>query len=595
MDSQTVELWSLKASKDVVDYVEELRGRQAAKPNRKRAVIYVRKSRILKDAVHYSPEIQEKACRARAEKEGWDIVDVIVDLDKSGRNSKREGIQQVLYLVKSGQVDFVVAHYLDRSFRNNNSFFQFQALLQKYGVDFVSVSEPFDTRTFTGRLLAALMATLAEQPVLAASERGRTAKKARFNHGLHNGGYRLGYCNGLCSTCTDPNGKGYCPQVGKPDRVESQRGRIQVPHPIEKHAVRLIISLCSQGMSDREIAGEINSHIYQLPDGLRVQFRTKGVPGSYPPGKFSRDTVREVVRNPFYVGLVARYPTAPLSMADDLEHPNSIHSTVKHRRIPVEFVQGKHEPLYPLNIWQANQKLRKTKKRVPVVDGQPRRVYLLSGVGRCHICYENDHRQVSLRGSINGSGRPVYRCAALIDRSMVRRKKGPGISADVEDDPSFQKLIQSHHHYAIPGELVERQVTELIKGLQIPPDWHERILAYYLSDEGMSEFERKGYGLRNEMEREKEMFRSGLSDKLIFEQEALRIVDQLNSLRPAACPDAARILPLLENWPFIWEKMNGLERRAILALVYGGLYFDNSGVLQKAEIYPPFDRLISTS
>ncbi len=591
----TSDFWKISTPKELMEYMQQFEGEQAPDPDRKRVVIYVRKSRILKDATHYSPEIQEQACRARAEKEGWEVMDVITDLDKSGRNSKREGIQKVIRMVKTGQVDFVIAHYLDRSFRNSNSFFAFQGLLQRYGVDFVSVSEPFDTRTFLGRLTASIMASMAELPVLAASERGRAAKKARFKRGFHNGGYRLGYCNSLCSTCTDPNGKDYCPLFGGPDRVESQRGRIQVPHPVEQHLVRLIVSMYRQGRSDREIAAEINAHIYQLPGGQRVQFRTKGVPNSYPPGKLSRDTVREIVRNPFHAGWVATYPTAPLSMADDLENPERIRTPVKDRRTPKDFVPGNHEPLYPFDVWKANQQLRRSKKRVLVVAGQPKRVYLLSGTGRCHVCYENDHREVALRGSINGSGKPVYRCAALIDRAILRRKNGAGVDISLESDEAFQTLMDKHDHFAIPGDLVERQAVDLVKRLQIPPEWHERILAYYLSDEGMSEFERKGYGLRKEIERVRELFLAGHIDRLEFNQEALRIGEQLKSLKPAARPEAVRILPLLKDWPSIWEKMNGLERKAIIGTMFGGLYFEKQGILQRASLYPPFDCLLSAT
>jgi len=592
MNTSANDYWKISNPKELQDYMQQFDGKRTADPDRKRVVIYVRKSRILKDATHYSPEIQEQACRARAEKEGWEVKDVIIDLDKSGRNSKREGIQKVLRMVKTGQVDFVIAHYLDRSFRNSNSFFAFQGLLQRYGVDFVSVSEPFDTRTFVGRLTVSVMASMAELPVLAASERGRAAKKARFERGFHNGGYRLGYCNGLCSTCTDPNGKDYCPLFGGPDRVESQRGRLQVPHPVEQHLVRLIVSMYRKGKSDRDIAAEINAHTYQLPDGRRVQFRTKGVPNSYPPGKLSRDTVREIVRNPFHAGWVATYPTAPLSMADDLENPGRVRNSVKDRRTPKDFVPGNHEPIYPFDVWKANQQLRRSKKRVAVVDGRPKRVYLLSGTGRCHVCYENDHRDVSLRGSINGSGKAVYRCATLIDKSFLRRKNWAGVDISLESDEAFQALMDKHDHFAIPSDRVERQAVDLVKHLQIPPEWHERILAYYLSDDGMSEFERRGYGLRKEMERVRELFLAGHLDRLEFKQDAQRIGEQLRSLKPSARPEAVRILPWLKDRPSIWEKMNGLERRAILGVVFGGLYFDQDGVLANAAIYPPFDSII---
>jgi DNA invertase Pin-like site-specific DNA recombinase len=135
MNTSTDDFWKISNPKELQEYMQQFDGKQTSDPDRKRVVIYVRKSRILKDATHYSPEIQEQACRARAEKEGWEVKDVIIDLDKSGRNSKREGIQKVIRMVKTGQVDFVIAHYLDRSFRNSNSFFAFQGLLQRHGVD----------------------------------------------------------------------------------------------------------------------------------------------------------------------------------------------------------------------------------------------------------------------------------------------------------------------------------------------------------------------------------------------------------------------------------------------------------------------------
>jgi DNA invertase Pin-like site-specific DNA recombinase len=595
MNTSTNDFWSLQDPREVLGFLSQLVGDQKSDPKRKRAVLYIRKSRILKDAVHYSPEIQEQACRARAGKEGWEILDVVYDLDKSGRNSKREGIQKVIRMVKSGQVDYVVAHYLDRSFRNSTSFFQFLDLLQKNGADFVSTAEPLDTRTFQGRLMAMVMAMLAEMPVTMASERGRAAKAARFQRGLHNGGYRLGYCNGLCSSCTDPNGKGYCPLYGGPDRPKSQRGRIQVPHPIEQHLVRLIVYYYHQGKSDREIAAEINTHTYELPDGRRVQFRTKGVPNSYPPGKLSRDTVREIVRNPFHVGYVAHYPTAPLSMADDLEHPQLVHTLVRDRRMPLELVRGQHEPLYPLEVWQANQQLRRNKKKVSVVNGQPKRAYLLSGTGRCHICYKSDHREVSLRGSTNGSGEQVYRCAALIDRSILRSKQKAGKSTTVtnlESDDTFQALIEKHDHFALPAALVEQQVTQLVMRLQIPPEWFECIMAYYLSDDGMSEFERKGYGLRKEMERLSELYLGGHISKVDFDKDALRISKELERLQPSSRSEAAQVLPMLKHFSVIWEKMNGLERKAVIGTMFEGLYFDREGTLANVSIYPPFENTI---
>lgn len=126
--------------------------------------------------------------------------------------------------------------------------------------------ENIDTRSFGGRFTLFVLAVTAELPIYIASDRGRLAAAKRKELGYHHGGYRLGYCNGLCSICTDPNGKGYCPLYGGPDRPESERGRIQVPHPIEMHAVRLIAHLYNQGHSATEIANYLNDNEFTIED-----------------------------------------------------------------------------------------------------------------------------------------------------------------------------------------------------------------------------------------------------------------------------------------------------------------------------------------
>ena len=105
---------------------------------------------------------------------------------------------------------------------------------------------------------------IAELYVRITSERVREMKEARFERGLPNGSLRLGYCKGLCSHCTNPNGPGYCPLVGEPDRGN---GRVWVPHPIEQHAARLIAYLYHDGWSYQAIADYLNSHAFRLPDG----------------------------------------------------------------------------------------------------------------------------------------------------------------------------------------------------------------------------------------------------------------------------------------------------------------------------------------
>jgi len=63
----------------------------------------------------------------------------------------------------------------------------------------------------------------------------------------------------------------------------------------------------AQRCSDGEIAERLNAHEMTLDDGRVVRFRTKGVPGRYPPGRFSKSSVRNLLQHSFYAGVLTYY------------------------------------------------------------------------------------------------------------------------------------------------------------------------------------------------------------------------------------------------------------------------------------------------
>jgi hypothetical protein len=130
-----------------------------------------------------------------------------------------------------------------------------------------------------------------------------------------------------------------------------------VPHPIEQHAIRLIAYSYHDHMSYKDISVLLNTHTFELPDGSKVQFRTKGVKNLRAPGKFTADAIHILIRNPFHAGYMAHDPTASLNMRDDIEHLERIKNTVDFHRTPIELHQGQHQPLYPVQIWEENQKI----------------------------------------------------------------------------------------------------------------------------------------------------------------------------------------------------------------------------------------------
>jgi hypothetical protein len=108
----------------------------------------------------------------------------------------------------------------------------------------------------------------------------------------------------------------------------------------------------------------------------------------------------------------------------------------------------------------------------------------------------------------------------------------------------------------------------------------------------MSEFELNSYNLRQELTRQRELFKRGHINQAEYELVFLHINRQLQHLQPSAQSEAREILPLLKDFPTLWQKMTLTERRALLQVMFAGLYFDAKCELRKVSARSPLDRLL---
>ena len=553
---------------------------------------YVRVS--VYDPKHPGYSLDTQPDKAEEYARAHDAKNVIVysDPDFSGKNSARDGFQRMLKDIKAGKIDVVVVHRIDRLYRNLESLFVFIRLLKKYKVNLVSVIEEIDTQAWWGRIVLAVLASLAESYVYQTSANTRTGLTARRERGMHLGHLSLGYCNGLCSVCADTNGEGYCPRFGEADRPESKRGRLAVPHPIERYAIPLIFDLYLQGLSYSEVADYLNSHQIDLPEGGKVIFRPRKS-ASAKTKIFQRDNIRGVLENPFYTGMLARYSRPEFDTTDDVEHPENIPVP----RAPdnpheiLELYQGRHQALIAVETWQAVEALRHQKASTPTRASNPRRIYPLTGVSRCWECFTALGQDFNLRGS-TGKNITYYRCAHLHDRALTHaKKKQPDVAGGYPvSNQADDELIQ--RHASLRSDKIQSQVDALVTGLVIPKDWYEIIMAYYLTDEGMTEFEREGYNLRQSLQRYKDLYLKGDISKGEYEQQSRFIMGRLDAQKPLARPAAREILPLLEDFPSIWLALNAGEQRQLLSIVFAALYFDHTGRLRRVVANEPFDELL---
>ena len=272
---------------------------------KKRVALYIRVSTDRQVEEGRSPVSQLDDMKAYCRRRGWEVVATYRDEGLSGRLSNRPGLQQMLTDARAGKFDIVMVYYISRLYRKLESLLSTMRLLRDCGVGFVSINEDLDFTSKWGKLILNILGTLAEIYVDELSETTSRGKEQRAKEGLYNGSIPTGYCNGLCMSCTDPNGPDYCPLVG---RTPLGDGQVPVPHPLESQAVRLAYEWYVTGhYSDADIAHKLNQH--QLTyEGQAHQLRPKRKPGDrkrYPgPLAFGHETVRDMLRRSFYTGVI---------------------------------------------------------------------------------------------------------------------------------------------------------------------------------------------------------------------------------------------------------------------------------------------------
>lgn len=136
---------------------------------------------------------QEADCRALAERNGWEVVAVLVDNDISafqGRK-KRPAYEQLLEQIVAGVVDVVVAWHTDRLHRSLRELLAYIDACKPSDVATHTVAAgPVDLSTASGRMMAKMLGAIAEHESEHKAERIRRAQLQKSEAGLWIGGTR---------------------------------------------------------------------------------------------------------------------------------------------------------------------------------------------------------------------------------------------------------------------------------------------------------------------------------------------------------------------------------------------------------------------
>lgn len=247
---------------------------------RKRAATYGRVSTDEQAKNGMSVEVQMQSTKEQAEKDGYEVVAELKDEGKSGGNMNREGIQEIISLVKDGEIDAVYAIHSDRIARNTLDYLKFRELLREKGVVLKCLYHPTD-ESATSRTMDTVVASFNEMHRLITSEK-------------------------VIKTLTAKAQAGYFPTTPPPGYKN-----IENPNPDTSRLAKKIITVDEetaplvQEMFRLFATGQYSG--YDLADimyekGLRTRLGNGKRRGG---GKISRSQLFNILRNPIYIGKVS--------------------------------------------------------------------------------------------------------------------------------------------------------------------------------------------------------------------------------------------------------------------------------------------------
>lgn len=539
------------------------------------------------------------------------IARFYLDAGRTGADSKRPAFNAAMRAATNGSFQALYAYDLYRFYRGMRGLTNNYHTLQEHHVDLVSVAaKNTDLGSSDGKLLVYLKGITGELYLDDLSRTITDNKLKRAREGYSNASIApFGYCRGDCFQCTDNQGEGYCPRFGSRQDLWRELGddpKVFVPHPIDQHAFRLAAELHKTGnFSDRDIAQRLSRPLpeemeqldlarytlierienhrsivlledgtfaIQHPDGDLQFFRPQGRPGcDDPTRRFSKDSIRDILQNPFYAGFVTYRKTLKEKGSRVRTHkrfksPLSEMSRRERKDARVEgdhgmLFPGCHIPLIDVETFNQCQRVRGLRGCNASNASQTRRVYPLSGVLRCKRCSE------TFRGNAgNGDVRYYEDSGVATGRSQCPRRM---FRAGPIEEAVFARMNQIH----------------------IPESWIAGILPYLRKDESCSDLRRERRSLKSRISSAREMTKEDLMSPSEFRQVKQRCERRLERLEREMHADDDRYADLLRDFPRLWQAATTKERKGLIRCVFSTIWLED-GEITGYDVRAPFEELV---
>ena len=294
------------------------------------AVIYARVSTEEQATDGYSIKAQKDLLSNYAEKNNLTIIDDYIDEGKSGKSiAGRPQMIRLLDDAKQGKFEAVIVYKLDRLARKTRDSLEIVETLGNHGVQLISLSENIDTTTPHGKMLYTVLSSVAEMERDQIVGRVKMGMTQRAKEGKWNGGQCFGY---------------------------DVKDKKLVINEDEAKIVKEIFDYADQGFGYKKMVGILN----------RKGYTTKRR------HEFSIGTLKGILDNPVYTGKI-RF--------NQYENWTEKRRSGKNKEAII--VDGEHEPIISIDLWERVQQKRSTRSFKAVQSDKP---FILTKLLRCPQC-----------------------------------------------------------------------------------------------------------------------------------------------------------------------------------------------------------------
>lgn len=324
-----------------------------------KAAIYTRQSIEKRDSL--SIDAQAEKCIQYCNYKGLEY-EVYKDAGYSGKDIHRPDFERLLADLKAGKIKTIITYRLDRISRSITDFGNLITLFEKYGVDFISVSENFDTSTPMGRAMVMIVMVFAQLERETIAERIKDNCYYRAKLGRWTGGpVPFGYS----STKITESGK---------------EKSILTVDTDESIIINKIFDMYLSSKSVRKVVADLNG------SGIKTK---KG-------SNWTQKTLSQILRNALYTtnttDVYNYFVDTGINIVNEISDFDGQLGCMFYGRTSssgdskdkYHIIVGEHKGIIPGEKWIEAQEIMSKNKSSPPRTGKG--TSILSGIVKCGIC-----------------------------------------------------------------------------------------------------------------------------------------------------------------------------------------------------------------